>query len=85
VGNQSFATEILQNGVDITNVVNINYATNTITYPGNSAGNVTNYPPQGATLTAKVTTTTFGTRQEVSGGVTLVSNLQRKGWIVRTE
>jgi hypothetical protein len=83
-GSNSYQTTIEQNGIDITNVISINYATNTITYPGNSPGNVTNYPPNGATLTARLTTTVAGTRQEISGGVTIVQTLQKRGWIVRT-
>lgn len=84
IGSNDYSTVIEQNGIDISSIISIDYAANTVTYPGNSPGNVTNYPPNGATLTARVTTIVNGSRQEITGGVTVVQTLQSKGWIVRT-
>ena len=84
-GNTEFKTTIKQDGVDITSLINIDYANNLIVYPGNSPGNVTNYPPDGAVISIEMTQTIYGTRQEIEGGVVTADTLRKKGWIVRTE
>jgi len=83
--NVEYRTIVFLNNVDITSLVNISYASNVVTFPGNSPGNVTNYPPDGSSLRAEVEQTVYGTRQEIEGGVVTAETLRNKGWIVRTE
>ena len=80
-----YRTIITLNDIDITSLVNINYTINQVTFPGNSPGNVTNYPPNGSTLKARVEQTVYGTRQEIEGGVVTAQTLRNRGWIVSTE
>jgi hypothetical protein len=84
-GNVEYKTTIRLNGVDITNLVTIDYATETVTFPGNSPGNVTNYPPDNSSLSATVVSTTYGQQQNISGGVVTAQTLRSFGWIVRTD
>ena len=49
-GNDEYQTIVYQDNVDITSLVSIDFAGDVITYPGNSPGNVTNYPPNGAVI-----------------------------------
>ena len=65
--------------------IDINYATDTITFLGNSPGNVTQFPPHGSQLSIQRWKTVYGFRTEIEGGVTLVSYLANRGWTVRTD
>ena len=84
-GNIEYKTTIRLNGTDITNSVTIDYANDTVTFPGNSPGNVTNYPPDNSSLSATVVSTTYGQQQNISGGVVTAQTLRSFGWIVRTD
>lgn len=84
-GNIEYKTTIRLDGIDITNFVTIDYATNTVTFPDNSPGNVTNAPPDNSNLNATVVSTTYGQKQNISGGVVTAQTLRTFGWIVRTE
>ena len=83
-GNIEYVTTIKLNGTDITNLVTVDYAANKVTFPGNSPGNVTNYPPDGSIVRAEVISTTYGQQQNISGGVVTAQTLRNFGWIVRT-
>lgn len=84
-GQDEYQTTVKQDGVDITSLVNVDYANDVITYPGNSPGNVVNYPPDGAKIKVDLIKTTYGTQITIEGGVVTAQTLRDKGWIVRTE
>ena len=84
-GNDEYQTIVYQDNVDITSLVNIDFAGDTITYPGNSPGNVTNFPPNNAVIKVDLIKTTYGTNTTIEGGVVTAQTLRDKGWIVRTE
>jgi len=84
-GNDEYQTVVYQDGIDITSLVSIDFAGDSITYPGNSPGNVTNFPPDGAEIKVDVIRTTYGTNTTIEGGVVTAQVLRDKGWIVRTE
>jgi len=77
--NISYVTRILQDGVDITSSVSIDFAANTFSY---NAGDT--LPNTGTILRFEVDTTTIGSVTTISGGVLLVDRLKANGWIVRT-
>ena len=90
VGTQSvgtqYETRVFLDGVQLNSeTIDINYATDTITFLGNSPGNVTQYPPHGSVLSIQRWKTVYGFKTEIEGGVTLVSYLAARGWTVRTE
>ena len=90
VGTQSqgtqYETRVYLNNVELnSDTISIDYATNTITFLGNSPGNVTQYPPHNSQLRIERWKTVFGFRTEIEGGVTLVTYLTARGWTVRTE
>ena len=84
-GNQEYQTVVFQDGTDITSLVNVNFAGDVITYPGNTPGNVTNFPPNGSLIKVDLIRTTYGTNITIEGGVVTAQTLRDKGWIVRTE
>ena len=63
--------------------ISIDYATDTITFLGNSPGNVTQYPPHGSVLKVEVWGTNYGFREEIVGGITLVTYLRVRNWTVK--
>ena len=77
--NISYVTRILQDGVDITSSVSIDFAANTFSY---NAGDT--LPNTGTILRFEVDTTTIGSVTTISGGVLLVDRLKANGWVVRT-
>lgn len=79
-GNVEYTTTIKLNGTDITNLVTINFASNTVSF-----GSVSNAPSNGAVLSAEVLATTYGQQQNISGGVVTAQTLRSFGWIVRTD
>jgi hypothetical protein len=81
-----YETKIFLDGTDITSsgLITIDYASEVVTFVGNSPGNVTNYPADGAKLKAEVYRTTYGVDTRIEGGITLKNYLNQKGWIVRT-
>ena len=90
VGTQSvgtqYETRVFLDGVQLNSeTIDINYATDTITFLGNSPGNVTQYPPHASQLSIQRWKTVYGFRTEIEGGVTLVSYLANRGWTVRTD
>ena len=90
VGTQSvgtqYETRVFLDGVQLNSeTIDINYATDTITFLGNSPGNVTQFPPHGSQLSIQRWKTVYGFRTEIEGGVTLVSYLANRGWTVRTD
>lgn len=90
VGTQSqgtqYETRVYLNNVELnSDTISIDYATNTITFLGNSPGNVTQYPPHNSQLRIERWKTVYGFRTEIEGGVTLVTYLTARGWTVRTE
>ena len=90
VGTQSvgtqYETRVYLNNVELnSDTISIDYATDTITFLGNSPGNVTQYPPHNSQLRIERWKTVFGFRTEIEGGVTLVTYLTARGWTVRTD
>jgi hypothetical protein len=83
--NIEYRTLVTLDGIDITSLVSINYVGDIVTFPGNTPGNVTNYPADGSSLKASVEQIVFGSRQEIEGGVVTAETLRKRGWIVRTE
>ena len=79
---ESVINELQQN---LDNKDYIKYTTDTITFLGNSPGNVTQFPPHGSQLSIQRWKTVYGFRTEIEGGVTLVTYLTARGWTVRTE
>lgn len=77
-GNLSFSTKIKQNSVDITSLLNIDYANDVFSYTGAS------FPPDGATIDIEVTTVEQGFETTLTGGVVTAQQLRNLGWIVRT-
>jgi len=76
--NFSYSTAIKQDGVDITSLLNIDYANDTFSYTGAS------FPPDGATIEITVTTVEKGFETSIEGGVVTAQQLRNLGWIVRT-
>ena len=90
VGTQSvgtqYETRVFLDGVQLnSDTISIDYATDTITFLGNSPGNVTTYPPHGSVISIQRWKTVYGFRTETTGGVTLVTYLTARGWTVRTD
>ena len=90
VGTQSvgtqYETRVFLDGVQLNSeTIDINYATDTITFLGNSPGNVTQYPLHNSQLKIERWKTVYGFRTEIEGGVTLVTYLTARGWTVRTD
>ena len=82
-----YETRVFLDGVDITSngTISIDYAGDVITFTGNSAGAVVNYPPHGSTIKVEVWQTVYGTRTEYTGGIVLKNFLTARGWLVRTD
>ena len=81
-----YETRVFLDGVQLNSeTIDINYSSNTITFLGNSPGNVTTYPPHGSVISVQVWKTVYGFRTETTGGVTLVTYLTARGWTVRTD
>ena len=82
-----YETRVFLDGVDITSngTISIDYAGDVITFTGNSAGAVVNYPPHGSTIKIEVWQTVYGTRTEYTGGIVLKNFLTARGWLVRTD
>ena len=82
-----YETRVFLDGVDITSngTISIDYAGDVITFTGNSAGAVVNYPPHGSTIKVEVWQTVYGTRTEYTGGIVLKNFLIARGWFLRTD
>ena len=79
-----YETRVFLDGVQLNSeTIDINYATDTITFLGNTPGNVTQYPPHGSVLKIEIWKTKYGFRTEIVGGITLVNFLNSVGWFVR--
>ena len=79
-----YETRVFLDGVQLNSeAIDINYATDTITFLGNTPGNVTQYPPHGSVLKIEIWKTKYGFREEEIGGITLVNFLTSVGWFVR--
>ena len=79
-----FETRVFLNNVQLnSDTISIDYATDTITFLGNSPGNVTQYPPHGSVLKVEVWGTNYGFREEIVGGITLVTYLRVRNWTVK--
>ena len=79
-----YETRVFLDNVQLnSDTIDINYATDTITFLGNTPGNVTQYPPHGSVLKIEIWKTKYGFREEIVGGVTLVNFLSSVGWFVR--
>ena len=78
-----YETKVFLNGVQLNSeVIDINYATNTVTFLGNSPGNVTSYPGDGSVLLVEVWGTDYGTLEEQTGPLALVTYLKNRNWNV---
>ena len=71
------------NGVQLNSeVIDINYASDTVTFLGNSPGNVTQYPGNGSVLLVEVWGTDYGVDREQTGPLALVTYLRNRNWNV---
>ena len=78
-----YETKVFLNGVQLNSeVIDINYASDTVTFLGNSPGNVTSYPGDGSVLLVEVWGTDYGTLEEQTGPLALVTYLRNRNWNV---
>jgi hypothetical protein len=81
-----YETKVYLNGVQLnSDVIDINYASETVTFLGNSPGNVTQYPGDASVLLIEVWGTDYGTFSEQTGPLALVSFLKNRNWSVVIE
>lgn len=74
--NFQFSTQIKQNGVDITNTLNIQYGSDVIEWVSGA------FPPDGATIEIIVTTVQTVTTLVETGGLNTLKQLRQLGWII---
>ena len=74
--NFQFSTEVKQNGVDITNTLNIQYGSDVIQWVSGA------FPPDGATIEIIVTTVQTVTTIVETGGLNTLKQLRQLGWII---
>ena len=78
-----YETKVFLNGVQLNSeVIDINYTSETVTFLGNSPGNVTQYPGDGSTLLVQVWGTDYGQVFEETGPLALVTYLRNRNWNV---